>query len=315
MSNKVSVDLIDSSTALQHWQAASNASVFSHPEILAALSHEVHWWLASLSGQPACLWPVCLDEQGLSTRPAFCYFVGPIHLVPGRSSPRKRLERDVAVQHAMLGVLTRQYPRLFWSTLPGPQDLRPWQWFIADNRTLSVVPRHTAVITGLDRLKSAEITTRFSKVRQRDLRLAIRRGAKLLHDISTATVKDLYFQTLSANGNADLAEARFPSVEALCKLVTAGHGFTIACGIEQDGDPHAIWLTLIAKGQAYHVLAACDLLWRRNRYNAFGRFCELEKARELGASCYDCNGVNSLNNSMNQHSYGAEVSPYFNFTL
>lgn len=315
MSNEVSVDLIDSSTALQHWQAASNASVFSHPVILAALSHEVHWWLASLSGAPVCLWPVCLDEQGRSTRPAFCYYVGPIDLSQRLGSPRKRLMRDVAIQHALLRVLTKHYPLLLWSTLPGHCDLRPWQWFQAGDRTLCIVPRHTAVIDGLDCLKSEEITTIFSKSRQRDLRIARERGAVLIPEIAISTVKDLYLQTLNGNGNADLARRRFASVEALCELVSRGHGFTITCGLVEDGEPHATWLVLLAKGQAHSALVACDSIWRRRCFNAFGRFHEIKQAIEYGAARYDCNGVNSLNNSLNQHSYGAEVAPYFNLSL
>jgi len=315
MTDEVSVDPIDATTALQHWQAASQATVFSHPAILASLSHEVHWWLASISGAPACLWPVCLDEQGRSTRPAFCYYVGPIDLSQRIDSPRKRLMREVAVQHALLHVLTRQYPHLLWSTLPGHCDLRSWQWFPAGDRSLSVMPRHTAVIDGLDRLKSEEITTLFSKERQRDLRLARERGAMLIPGIALSTVKEFYIQTLNANGSADLARRRFASLEALCRLVKGGHGFTITCGIAEDGEPHATWLVLLAKGQAHGVLAACDSLWRGKCFNAFGRFHEIERAREYGAVCYDCNGVNSLNNSLNQHSYGAEVTSYFNLSL
>lgn len=39
----VEVDRIDENIAQRLWQDADHASVFTQPNILAALSHQVHW--------------------------------------------------------------------------------------------------------------------------------------------------------------------------------------------------------------------------------------------------------------------------------
>lgn len=311
----IAVDRIDAATALTHWEAADAATVFTHPEILSAFAPDVHWWLATEAGRPACLWPVCVDHDGHMTRTEFGYYVGPVELGLPEPSPRRRLLRSVAIQHALLAVLTKAYASLRWSTRPGQHDLRPWQWFKAEGRSLSMVPRQTAVLNGLDRLSDSDLLDRFSRTRRYEFRLAEKGGAVILPGIRDTQVQSLYLQTLAAKGAGKLAQRRLGAVESLCALVSKGHGFHVTCGIGGDGVARATWVVLVAKGRACEVLGAADSVWRDRTFNAYGRFHSMIGARARGVSCYDFNGANSLHLGADKHSYGAEAHLYFDMSL
>jgi hypothetical protein len=309
----VEVKRIDASAAMKYWQEAKEASVFTNPSILAALSHDVHWWLATESGKPACLWPVCLDQNKQVCKPEFAYYLGPIQLGAEDPSPRGRLLKRVEVQHKLLDVLTTSYGLLTWSTMPGEQDLRPWLWFQQQGRHPIANPRHTAFIADLERFTNEDSLVHFSRERRKQYRRALKGGAVLLPDISLERVKELYHDTLAANNAAATAVRRMDSVEALYRLAKDGHGFMVTCGLEQDMQPRAFALVLISKARAYAVFAASDSTWRSKDFNPFLQLNVLIQANEKGAALYDFNGANSPLLSSDKHSYGAEVKMYFYF--
>lgn len=315
MKSAVRVERIKAGEALSHWIAAPDASIFTHPSVLSAFTAEVHWWLASEQGQPTCLWPVGLDREGEVVRTEFGYYVGPVWLHAPEPSPRRRLLRSMAVHHALLESLTRAYARVHWSTLPGQHDLRPWQWYHRPGRLLDIRPRQTATLQGLRGSSDAELLGRFSSARRRQFRLAEKGGATVVASPSPERVKDLYMETLAANGAADLARLRFGAVDTLCRLVDAGHGRMVSCGIGSDPTVHAVWLVLAGKGRACEVLGASDARWRALRFNAYGRLHCLIAAREMGATIYDFNGANSPHRALDKHSYRAEAELYFDLSL
>lgn len=310
----VDVMRIDDSSALRLWQDAEIASVFTEPTILSALCHEVHWWFASSSGQPACLWPVCLDQNKQVCNPEFAYYLGPVQLGKQDPSPRGRLLKAVEVQQKLLEVLTDTYGDLRWSTVPGEVDLRPWLWFEKHGHHPIAEPRHTAWIEELGRFTDHDSYIHFSRKRREEYRRALKGGAVLLPEITIDRVKDLYFQTLSRNNSSDTALQRMEKVEAIYKLAHQGHGFVLACGLAQDKLPRAFSLVLVAKSRANAVLAASDSLWRSSDFNSFLQLNVLIRANAENAIIYDFNGANSPLLSSDKHSYGAEVKMYFNLS-
>jgi hypothetical protein len=307
----IDIERIDADVALRLWQEASEASVFTHPSILSALCHEVQWWLATEAGKPACLWPVCLDQNNQIYRPDFTYYLGPVQLGMQEPSPRGRLLKAVEVQHKLLDVLTDSYEEVRWSTLPGEQDLRPWLWFEKHGRHPIAQPRHTAWIEDLSRFTDQESLAHFSAGRRNLYRRALKGGAVLLPEIAVDHVKKLYYQTLAAKNASDTALRRMASIESLYELARQGHGFVLACGLEQDMQPRAFSLVLIGKARANLVIAASDPEWRSQDFNPFLQLKVLMRANAEKASLYDFNGANSYSLSSDKHSYGAEVKMYF----
>jgi hypothetical protein len=307
----VKVERIDPNTALSLWQDADEASVFTHPAILSALCHEVHWWCATESNQPACLWPVCLDQNKHICKPEFAYYLGPVQLGIQESSPRARLLKAVEVQQKLLEVLAETYGTVRWSTLPGERDLRPWLWFEKQGRHPIAQPRHTAWIENLSRFTGEESLVHFSRERRKQYRRALKGGAVLFPEITLERVKELYYQTLANNNASDKALRRMESLECLYELVQSGYGFLLACGFEQDMLPSAFNLVLIGKARANAVIAASDPVWRSQDFNPFLQLNVLIRANAEYADLYDYNGANSPLLSSDKHSYGAEVKMYF----
>jgi hypothetical protein len=310
----IDIERIDADVALRLWQEASEASVFTHPSILSALCHEVQWWLATEAGKPACLWPVCLDQNNQIYRPDFTYYLGPVQLGMQEPSPRGRLLKAVEVQHKLLDVLTDSYEEVRWSTLPGEPDLRPWLWFEHQGRHPIAQPRHTAWIEDLRRFTDQDSVVHFSRERRKQYRRALKGGAVLVPEITIGRVKKLYYETLAANNASDTALRRMQSVESLYSIAQQGHGFVLACGLMQDMLPRAFALVLVGKARAYAVFAASDSFWRSQDFNSFLQLHVLIRAHAENARLYDFNGANSPRLSSDKHSYGAEVKMYFDFT-
>ncbi len=309
----VEVERIDADVALRLWQDADEASIFTKPTILSSLCHEVHWWLAKESGKPACLWPVCLDQRKQVCKPEFAYYLGPVQLGNQDPSPKGRLLKAVDVQHKLLEVLTENYGEMRWSTLPGEGDLRPWLWFEKQGRHPIAQPRHTAWIENLSRFTDHDSVIHFDRTRRKQYRRALKGGAVLLPEITIDRMKELYYQTLARNDATERALKRMESLESLYELTKKGHGFVLACGLEQDMLPRAFSLVMIGKARANAIIAASDPLWRSEEFNPFLQLNLLIRANAENASLYDFNGANSLLLSSDKHTYGANVKMYFDF--
>jgi hypothetical protein len=313
--SRVDVERVGADVVLRLWHESTNTSVFTHPEVLSALAHDVHWWLATTSGEPASLWPVCVDAEGRVTPPEFAYYLGPFEVGPVDPSPRRRLMRSVAVQHALLETLCQAYETLSWSTLPGQHELRPWLWFDVRGRRPVARPRYTAVIDRLAGASDEDIVRRFSSERRNQCRRAEKSGAMVMREVPLARLSALYCETMRSSGAGDLARRRLREVEALYELVMRGHGFFVPCGQDDQDIVRAVWLVLVGKGRACGVLAVSDAGWRNDCFNAFGQHRALVAARDRGVLCYDFNGANSFSRGADKHSYGAEAELYFDLEV
>jgi hypothetical protein len=312
---QVEVERIGYEQALEFWTGASRTTVFTHPEVLARTSYEVHWWLATESGKPAWVWPLCIDAQGRVAPPELCYYVGPFRIGQPERSPRKRLMRDVAVQEALLDLLSRDYGRLAWSMMPGEHELRPWLWYGAEGRRPVAWPRYTAVLDALGSASEESLLQRFASDRRSDIRLAAKKRPVRLPAASAGQIKELYRDTLAATGAAEVAERRLGEIEALAELASQGHGQIMTFGMGEDGIARAVWIILLAKGRACEALGAADDAWRDSRLNAYGRLHCIMAAQDMGADRYDFTGANSPQRGSDKHSYGAEPELFFDLTL
>lgn len=311
----VKIERIGAEQALGLWRDAPRTTAFTHPDVLGGLAHDVHWWLASESGRPAWTWPVCVDADGRVAPPELCYYVGPFRIGNPDPSPRKRLLRDVEIQHELLRVLSQAYGRLTWSTMPGEHELRPWLWFGTASHRPTAVPRYTAVIDGLGPDGEEALLQRFSIDRRHDARSAAGKNPVLLPAAGAERIKELYRYTLAATGAADVAERRLGEVETLVELAARGHGRVMTFGMGDDGIARAVWIILLGKGRACEVLAASDPAWRTARLNAHGRLRCILAATAMGADRYDFVGANSPQRGCDKHSYGGEAELYFDLTL
>jgi len=99
---KVQVWQISADAAEVFLHAAYQASPFTQPKVLAALSHKVDYWCASVDGDPACVWPVACDEQGQPSLPLFSYYLGPYWAKSNASlSSRKLMYLTADVSRAL----------------------------------------------------------------------------------------------------------------------------------------------------------------------------------------------------------------------
>jgi hypothetical protein len=311
----VELEEIDDGQALMLWNEVRRASAFTHPEVLGRIAREVRWWLARESGQPAWLWPACVDASGRLKAPELCNYVGPIRIGDPDPSPRRRLVRDAAIHGTMLDALTGVFGTLEWSTMPGEHDLRSWLWHGADGRRPVALPRYTAVIDGPFPDREEGLLDHFSRTRRKEARAASAKGPVLLPAAGADRVKALYRNTLAVQGAAHVAERRMGEVEALVELASRGHGRVLTFGIGDDGIARAVWIILVAKGCAYAVLGASDHAWREARLNAFGTLQCIMAARDMDAQRYDFVGANSPHRGSDKHSYGAEAELYFDLKL
>lgn len=311
----VELEEIDAGQALVLWNGARRASAFTHPEVLGRLAREVRWWLARESGQPAWLWPACVNAEGHLSPPELCNYVGPIRIGDPDPSPRRRLVRDVAIHAQLLDVLVRDLGTLRWSTMPGEHDLRPWLWHGSAGRRLVALPRYTAVIDGLAQVDEQGLLERFSRTRRKEARAASATGPVILPPAGSDRIKALYRDTLAARGAAHVAERRMGEVEGLVELASRGHGRVMTFGIGDDGIARAIWVILVAKGCAYAVLGASDHAWREACLNAHGTLNCIMAARAMDSQRFDFVGANSPQRGSDKHSYGAETELYFDLTL
>lgn len=311
----IDVQRTDAATALHYWMQTADTTIFTHPEVLDRLAHEVHWWLARSRGEVASLWPICLNRAGRVRNPELAYFLGPFDPTPADPSPRRRLLRQFAIQRAFLHRLSHEYGDLQWSTMPAPTDLRPWLWCEDATRQILVKPRYTAEIHGLQDHAPEHLLQCFSYERRADARRALRHGARRLADASLSAIRELYLENLASQGQAALAERRMDELAAIYALTDTAHGFRVVCTQGERDEARSVWLVLVAKGRACGVIAVADSGWRLAQYNAYSCWQALIAAQAAGARCYDFNGANSPQRGPDKHSYGADAALYFDLRM
>ena len=311
----VQVQAIDPERALALRVQAPSSTVFTHPQVLAALSFRVQWWLAEHAGVAICIWPICVDSGGRTNLPGLSYYVGPLWLLAPEPSARRRLLLEVAVFQSMLSELRKHYGSFRFSLSPSIHDLRAFLWFQANGSAVSAKPRYTACISGLQRLSEAELLALFSYERRADARRTAARGVCLLQNCSFEQIDSLYARLMDERGVTGIYMQRRAELLALWDLVKRGFGYVVACGNSSDDQLRAVWLVLCENDRACGVIAAAEPAWRAQQNNAWVCWQALIAAKRRGADVYDFNGANSLARGSDKHSYGAEAALYFDLEL
>jgi len=106
----VDINLINEAQALDLWADSPHNSVFTHPQVLSKLSHEVDWWQADKGNQPQCIWPICKSTEKQVELPALTYYVGSLWMngvfpLPAHCSYFRKSEVNEGIIHeAFLGI-------------------------------------------------------------------------------------------------------------------------------------------------------------------------------------------------------------------
>jgi hypothetical protein len=317
----LSVDRADPSAALDLWQRSTATTIFTHPTVLAKLSHRVDWWIAAIDGVAVCAWPVCLDANDVAVAPEFGYYIGPFWTDHARRvSPRQRLLNDVLVHQGLLARLLPQYQNLTFALAPGCLDVRSFLWFpgqLGIAAQVNIRPRYTACIDNLQQETSLSLIENFGQTRRCDVRLGARSNLLLLDHTTPETLFNVYAKTMAKDPL--VARRREIAVYALIELVAAGFGYVLQGRQQrtgtQDSAVGAVWLMLHGKKRACCAIAAADPDWRQQRFNPWMCHQSLVHAQSLGLDCFDFNGANSFDRGLDKHSFGAEPQLYFDISV
>jgi hypothetical protein len=311
----VHVHSVDPDSATRLWQEAPLSTVFTHPQLLAALSPHVAWWAASVRDQLLCLWPVCLDQMHAPHVPQFTYYLGPFWVVPAEPSARRRLLQETSVYQALLQTLSAQYPRLRFSLPPTANDMRPFSWFGHPQEKVIAKPRYTASVFGLQARSELELMEAFSVERRADARRAQRHGVRRLPACEFAQFDQLYRSMLATRGLLADYPQRIEALRAMWQLTQEGHGYVVAGAMAGGDSAQSIWLVLLAKGRACGIAAVATDSWRERQYNAWSCWQALLEAKARGADIYDFNGANSPQRGSDKLSFGSQSELYFDLQL
>lgn len=313
----VDVDPVDAAQAQALWERAPLATAFTQARVLAALAGEVDWWLASIHGQSACLWPVCRGATGPALPPPLSYYVGPLWTQCPRQSPSHRaVIYRLAAHSALLRQLSVRYPGFAGSLPPTLDDLRAFIWWndIHGRTSLRLTPRHTALITGLAGSSADNLIAQFNPKRRREVRAAEQAGLRRLSAVDPAEVLALYRHALGRQHTAAVGDDRLRALRKLLGLTATGCAEVVAIA-----GPHSdavLGAQLMLYGRDRVELVASGALGsdaERSVVDTAMIVAALDAARARGLDVVDFNGANSPQRAFRKHSYGARPALYFDF--
>lgn len=311
---KPSVEQVDPGQAQVLWAQSPDATPFTNPQVLAALSAQVSFWCARVADEALCIWPVCRSADGVVCAPEFSYYVGPIWAASVHSgSQRQRLYKRLAAIDGLCSAIVGAHGGFEIELSPGDADIRPYRWWAqkrGDPGALQVEIEYTAQLD-LCAITDAEALQRgFSTDRRTDVRRWSREGAPATCAWKVDDVLRLYRELSDRLGDRGIYQRRERELIALCALVESGHGFVEACGFDPGAPPAALKLVLVGGGFACAVLSLAQAHARAARIVPWINWRTLEHSRRTGVRIHDFNGANSLLRGSDALSYGAQVLPY-----
>jgi len=313
---QVKINDISADEALAFWAASAQASPFTHPAVLSALSKRVDFWGAFVDGTLMCVWPVCENHAGIITAPEFSYYVGPFWADKAIGlSARKSLYLFASVYDAYLRQLLLSYGAIKASLLPELEDLRGFQWFVRSRplaQPLLLIPRYTAVIDRLQERSELELLAGFANTRRNKIRGFLRDGAPASCTWKVHDCLRLYQGVMQRQNESALFERRVLELEALCVMVQEGFGFVRAYALDGSQEVASFRLVLTAKSRSCDVLSMSNETALSSQLSTWLVYQSLLASRAAGAKMHDFNGANSLSRAADVHSYGADALLYCN---
>lgn len=311
---KHAISQVGTDAARDFWEQQDDARVFLHPDVLEPLCARVDWWLATWSGQPVCLWPVCHAVDGSHRPPELASYVGPLwHDAVTLNRAHRWWSISSTVERAFLALLASRYGSLEFELPPGTKDIRVLKWFRDDTRDTFEVDidcRHTALIHGDSDGFAEKLVSGLSRDRQKDL-------ARTSEDLPVPCMPDdreqcfsLYEGLLYTKAVGHVAQRRKRELLKLIDVATAGFG-TVLVYRDVDAKVEGFSVSLASRKTASMVIVAASPGARARGLPARLRLEGLLANHRRGMRTFDFLGANSAVGAAEKHRYGAWPELYF----
>jgi hypothetical protein len=312
---KFCLEKISAAEALPFWEKSPYSGIFTHPDILSALSSGVNWWLAFKGKEPLCLWPVPVDEEGNIRIPGFTYWVGPQWLYSFSDIPAHRaLSLPTQIYSLCIERFIREYGEIRAELPPGLDDVRTFDWHnyhSPDKPRILIKPRYTARITQMQNKSEDEIFSCYRELRRREVRSCRAQDALVIS--GNCSLDELYslYEQVILKENELLSVKHKATLSKLFSLTSTEYGELLTLRHEQTGEIASMVLLLYGKGIANMVLNLSARKYRNSGIPAFSVHSAIMKAKKDGQHTFDFNGANSPERGDDKHSYGASPHLYF----
>lgn len=311
---KLKYEIASRDLMINLWKLSTNATVFSHPNVIEKLSDKTDWWIVKKGEQPICIWPVCLPDGQNVGIPDFTYYTGPMWIDKDYIIPAHRwLSISTQIYEGFIKVFIEKYG-VIWARLPlGLSDIRVFDWWNYHQKNkprFEIRPRYTACINDLGKKNDESIIGDFRELRRREIRRIQKHGLpKSTKNWTPEDFIQLYDEVFKRQG-LKINKKTFKNIKFLCDLVQNGYGEVIAYE-DHKGVIISALLLLYRNKIANLVLNLTSEDWRDSGLSTWMVYESIKLARDLGNNIYDFNGANSPNRGDDKHSYGATPELYF----
>lgn len=308
---KYSIHQIKANEAEEIWSNSPQTNIFTHPNVINKLAHEVHWWIIYKGEEDQCIWPITLNKERKPFIPPFSYWQGPMWTAIGYRFPNHRsISKVKPIYELFIKTFIEKYGNIKASLHPSLSDVRAFDWWNYNQPELprfTVKPRYTAVITNLQ--KPVDV---LQKNFRTDRRQALKKFKKIEDEIyfnnecSNDEFIWLYKEKLKIE-----KEVTDQDLISLLKIVNMGYGWIQAARQKKDDLICGLMIVFFHHNRANLVINIGLEEYKKEGLIPASVFKLLQFARSKGIDYFDFNGANSPDRGDDKHSYDAEPVLYF----
>lgn len=307
---------VSNNDAVSFFLSNSSGTVFHHPQVAEILGAGCEWWSVSKGSEPFQIFPIWKNAIGAASVPSFTYYFGPYWSDTFMARPTSsRYSDSQKIYKLVLEHLAKNHREFQFEFPHSETDMRAFLWWNHDNNlpTLSIQPRYSALIDGLQDKSEETLVANFRSVRRQEIKKAVNLGEfSISDDVEWHLVENLYSRVVTRSSNG--SETSSDTMQYLRRLSTL-LGTTFAeCTAYIDskkGILASLTLTMRAKGVTHLVLALTAPEYRKSGIGPMSVSAAILKAKSSGDSSFDFNGANSPLRGDDKHSYGATPALYF----
>lgn len=298
------------------WENSPHSSVFTHPYVLKKLSLQTRWFAVRSLDRILCVWPICINDQGLISKPPFTYYVGPIweHKVYSQIAVHRSLSSPLVVYEKFLAFFEENFNNICCSFPPEITDLRPidwWNFHNSEKNRIQILPRYTAIIDFQETLNPQSM---YRQVRRSEIRTFEKKyKSDFIYEkniIDLDEVIELYQRTVPCY-RENIPDNVSRSIKELCLLAKDGFGFLSLFRSKEDKKLAQFSLVLSARKKSNLILNLTNHQFKPTGLTAFATDQIINQSKQLGDILFDFNGANSPRRGDDKHSYGAKPVLYF----
>lgn len=310
-------ETISSAQALQIWESSPQATVFTHPEVIANLADNIEWWICRKGDEPLCAWPICLNQFGEVILPDFTYYVGPLWTEKAYKMPPHRwLSTTTKVYESFIESFVDHYKGFISSFHSDLTDVRVFDWWNfheVDKPRCIISPRYTTIIDQISQKSELDIFNSFRELRKREIRKAERQNFSLSQKIPSPEKAAKLYQEVLARQSLIPQPQTLKLIEKLLQIIKDGFG--VALSVEKDGKLASLVILLNARDTANMAVNLVSDDFRGTGLPAWMIFKSICFAQQKGLQRFDFNGANSPRRGDDKHSYGSAYSLFFQIKL